>query len=299
MRYRSGNIVTLYPAKLAQAVQAGVSKAARNAIVQAIPRHISRAVYEKAKEKVLETGELALPKLLEAFAAFDVGREKLESVYKKPLEELTPKERQNLRGLFTAFREHFLDPKEYFAGGGGAEKSESGPSSDSSGVKPSPSAIAGEAEITGGTQAAEPQSDNPAHRALLLIAEELRRINPELTAEAAFETAVVLNPAIAAAWQTPTPPADAPNEEVSKAGETREKEPPSPEPLTGDAAAMADAEALHDRAGFPSIPVEVAEPERELRLVPEPSQPTPEGVESPEPNDTTTREPIDFDKIGI
>lgn len=153
-RYKSGAIYTLYPARLAMAVQAGVSKAARNAIVQAIPRHISRAVYEKAKEVVLETGELALPKLLEAFAAFNVGREKLEGLYHKPLEELSPDERRNLRGLFTSFREHFLEPEEFFAGAGGGGAA--GPSgegtspADGNGVTPPPSAVVGSAKVTNG-----------------------------------------------------------------------------------------------------------------------------------------------------
>ena len=205
-RYSSGQAFTLYPQKLAQAISAGVSKVARNAIVNAIPRHISRAYYERAKELVVGSGSIDVSKLVEAFATFEVSREMLEGFYQQKLEELPPDKRRHLRGLFTAIREELVTVEKFFgqAGGAGAEKSESGPSSDSSGVKPSPSAIAGEAEVTGGTQAA-PETPAPAEGAT----------------------------------------------------------------------------------------------ERELRLVPDASQPTPEGVESPEPNETPTRKPIDFEKIGI
>ena len=219
-RYKSGQTFTLYPQKLAQAISAGVSKVARNAIVNAIPRHISRAYYERAKELVVGSGSVDVPKLVEAFATFDVTREMLEGFYQQKLEELSAEKRRNLRGLFTAIREHLIDPAQYFAAGGGAEKSESGSSSDSSGVTSSPSAIAGEAEVTGGTVAPE-------------------------------------------------------------------------------AAAPAPAEVGFDRRSLAPAPEGTADPDLRLVRSEEPSQPTPEGVESPEPNETPTRKPIDFDGLGF
>lgn len=227
-RYRSGEMYVLYPDKLSKAISAGVSKVARNAIVQAVPRHISRAYYERAKEIVVGSGAVDVPKLVEAFATYDVSREMLEGFYQEKLEDLAPEKRRHLRGLFTAIRENLVTVEGFFgqAGGGGAETPGSGPSSDSSGVRSSPSAIAGEAEITGGT----------------------------------------------------TAPAGPANEEVSKAGETRKKpaaeEPPAPEAKT--------AELGFDGRALPT----------------EPSQPTPEGVESPEPNEPK-RKPIDFGGLGI
>lgn len=160
-RYRSGEVYRLYPQKLAQAISAGVSKVARNAIVQAVPRHISRAVYEKAKEIVVGSGSIEVPKLVEAFATFNVTREQLEGFYGMKLEELSADKRRHLRGLFTAFRERLREPEEFFGGAGGGGGPQPGAKSGSpgaatqtaSGSKPPPSATAGEARVTGGTQA--------------------------------------------------------------------------------------------------------------------------------------------------
>lgn len=151
---RGGNAYVLKPGRLAMAVQAGVSKCARNAIVQGLPKHLSRAYYETAKELVLGSGAVDVPKLVEAFATFNVTRERLESFYGGKLEELEPEKRRQLRGLFVAIRENLVQPDAFFAGAGGASSAPDEPADEAAtsgrteGVSASP--------VPGATAAVEP-----------------------------------------------------------------------------------------------------------------------------------------------
>lgn len=165
--YHGGAAYTLNPQRLRMAVQAGVSKAARNAIVHGLPRWLSRAYFEKAKELAGETPAIDIPKLVESFATYSISREQLEGFYGGRLEDLDADKRRNLRGLFVAIRENLVDPEQYFprAGGGGATETagESG-ASIGTGVTPPPSASGATAEIRGGTHKGGPAAPAPQTR---------------------------------------------------------------------------------------------------------------------------------------
>lgn len=155
---RRGAVYTLDPRRLSMAIQAGVSKCARNAIVAGVPRHLSRAYWERAREIAAGTDAIEVPRLLEAFASFRVTREQLEGFYQSKLEELSKENRRNLRGLFIAIREGHVDPEQFFAGAGdGKRRAESAATSKNSGHAEgcSPSPVAGAtARVRGGTVAA-------------------------------------------------------------------------------------------------------------------------------------------------
>lgn len=242
-----GTPYVLNPQRLGLAIQAGVSKAARNAITNGLPRSLSRAYFDRAKELLGSSSAIKIPQLLAAFEGYDVTREMLEGFYGAHLEELSAEQRKNLRGLFVAIREGLVDPKEYFAGsggGGGGATEGTGRTPQSHGVTPPPSAPTGAtAEVKGGTAAApaEPASGGATGPAT----------------DGATDGATAPEPAPAAA---PAPGA-APTPQTA----------PATAPPTGGA--TADSQATQS-------PIPAPAPESA-------SQPTPQGVQSESPSDDT------------
>lgn len=271
---RGGGVYTLNPQRLAMAVSAGVSKVARNAIVQALPRHLSRAYYERAKEIIAGSGAVDIPKLVEAFAAYGVTRERLEGFFGAKLEELEGDDRRKLRGLFVAIRERLVEPERFFSEAGGSGSTSDGPAtgpqskSRAGGVNGSP--VSGStAEVRGGTQAkteAEWQGEAEDARAAAHGSAEPSpapgdRASAESAPAAAPGSEGTSDPAETPGSAAPEPaPGGPPNEEVSKGGETRPK----------------------------------AEPETEGG-----SQPTPDGVGSSTPNEEREPSQASLEDLGI
>lgn len=125
IKRRGGRIETLTPDREAMAVQAGASKAVRNAILAGLPAPLVEAYDQKARELV--SGKLDQPadkarvaKLLEFFESrHKVGQEQLEKYVEKPVSEWTGNDISNLRGLANAIVDGQTSAEAVFKANGG------------------------------------------------------------------------------------------------------------------------------------------------------------------------------------
>lgn len=109
-RYKTGQTYWLSDDKLTQAIQSGLSKAQRNAILSGIPDLIKEKYFQKAKEltsksmkKVVKKDEKQpLQILLESLAGYGVTEEMLEKYFGKKKEEYGEDERLRMQGIVNA-----------------------------------------------------------------------------------------------------------------------------------------------------------------------------------------------------
>jgi len=101
---RQGNPYRLRADKLQTAIQSGLAKACRNAILGGIPFPVRNRFFAKAREIAVRLVGDGLGKLLGAFDHFGVEREQLETVVGKPCANWTKGDIGRLRGVFNAIK---------------------------------------------------------------------------------------------------------------------------------------------------------------------------------------------------
>jgi hypothetical protein len=119
VKTRGGGVEILNPQRLLMAVQAGASKALRNAITGGLPAYLIRTYFERAKEIV--GGKQDAPASAEKVAAvvkgferFKVDGEKLEAYLDRKRDEWTGADVATLRGLWNAIVQEQITVAEAF-----------------------------------------------------------------------------------------------------------------------------------------------------------------------------------------
>jgi len=254
-RFRDGRTESLGDRKKIQAIQAGASKAMRNATIAGLPRGLVRTYYERTRSVAAREAKAKWSKLLEAFREFGVTRELLEAHLGHPIEKVSDEKIADLRGAYNALRDGIdgVTALDLFPPKKPAEEGE-----DATGT--AEQAIAAGAEVTGGAEKpAEPAEELAGEAGAELIAttgytrakqigvapEELlaavaRRSEVESLEKlpkAELGRAILLASSLTAEAirlgpggdlqppeeATPAKPDGPPNVEVSKGGEEREK----------------------------------------------------------------------------
>jgi hypothetical protein len=108
---RKGRMVLLEGQWLMQAIQAGASKAERNAITAGIPDWLTQSAYEQIRRIAADEVKQNLSAIVEGFMRQGVTRERLEKHLGKPLEKLGNEELADLRGTFNALRDKEQTPE--------------------------------------------------------------------------------------------------------------------------------------------------------------------------------------------
>ncbi len=116
LKRRDGRREHLADHKLIQAIQAGASKAERNAILAGLPDWLVQSYDTKARKLAADATRQQLSKLLEAFLEFGVRRDVLESHIGCALENATDEQLADLRGIYAALRDKQATPEEIFEG---------------------------------------------------------------------------------------------------------------------------------------------------------------------------------------
>lgn len=146
---RDGPPVRIANERLVTAIQAGASKAERNAILAGLPDWLTQSYYNAARKLAATEAKGNLSAITEAFLAQGVTREMLEKNLGKRLNALEDDDLANLRGMLNALIDGEATPESIFGGKrNGNEKPKA------AGVE---EVLAGGAEVTGGTtKGAEP-----------------------------------------------------------------------------------------------------------------------------------------------
>jgi len=111
---RNGPPVKLASERLVQAIQAGASKAERNAILAGIPDWLKHSYYQRARQIAAADTKDNQGKLLEAFLELSVTRDMLETYLGCALERVNDDQLADLRGIFNALRDKERSVDEIF-----------------------------------------------------------------------------------------------------------------------------------------------------------------------------------------
>ncbi len=141
---RRGRMVKLEGQWLMQAIQAGASKAERNAITAGLPDWLTQSAYDRVRQIAASEAKQNLSRLVEAFMRHGVTRERLEKHLGKPLEKLNDEELADLRGTFNAIRDKEQAPESI-----GADTQEEAKTSTVSDI------LGSGTKVTAGTESAE------------------------------------------------------------------------------------------------------------------------------------------------
>ena len=90
---------------LVQEIQAGTSKAMRNATLAGLPRGLVRTYYERSRAIAEREAKKKWSQLLTAFREFGVTRDRLEQHLGHPVEKVTDAEIVDLRGAYNALKD--------------------------------------------------------------------------------------------------------------------------------------------------------------------------------------------------
>jgi len=117
--YKNGFTEKIRPDRVDKAIQAGISKAQRNAILSALPAHIVNRYFLEAKKVVagLRSGKDGLTKMTELvkeFQTLEVSVEMIEKYLEKPLIETTPEDFAELTGILNAIQDNQEKVQEIF-----------------------------------------------------------------------------------------------------------------------------------------------------------------------------------------
>lgn len=139
---KGGQVYQLDPQRALMAIQAGASKAIRNAVLSGLPKYLVNAYYEKARQLAAGSPDAkADPKrleaLLKAFERFKVTKEMLERYAERPASDWTGEEIANLRGVWNALNDKQITVEDLFGGG------EAKPANGNAPVTVTPESIAG------------------------------------------------------------------------------------------------------------------------------------------------------------
>lgn len=116
---KGGGIYQLDPQRLLMAVQAGASKALRNAVISGLPKYLVSAYYNKAREIAgghpdAKADPKRVEALLKAFERLKVTKEKLERYAERPVADWTGEEIANLRGVWNVLNDKQATVEELF-----------------------------------------------------------------------------------------------------------------------------------------------------------------------------------------
>jgi hypothetical protein len=208
-RHRDGRVEALREQRLVQAIQAGASKSIRNAILAGLPRGFVETFYRRARAIAEREAKTTWSKLLEAYREFGVSKEMIEAHLGHPIEKISKEEIVDLRGIFNSLKDGVATAAEVFRRTETKGNDETGTVDD---------VLGGGAEVTGGTEKSEPAEDAlaPPERKT----EEAASENEAPESESPSETPTSSTESIDRGK-----PEGPPNEEVSKGGEVRSKEP--------------------------------------------------------------------------
>jgi hypothetical protein len=158
IRRRDGKTQALREQRLIMAIQAGASKAMRNAILNGLPDGLVEAFYGRARSVAAREAKERWSKMLTAFREFGVSREMIEDHLGHPLEKVTENEVADLIGIYNALNDGQVQATDIFG----------------KRTKPDPEAtstvddvMAQGADVTGGAEKApEPTADaeSPSER---------------------------------------------------------------------------------------------------------------------------------------
>lgn len=153
---RGGGAYRLSNERLMMAIQAGASKAERNAILAGLPDWLVQSYYDKARAIAAKDAKDGgtVSKITTTFLAFGVTREMLERLIGKHLGKLDENDLVHLRGLANALRDGEKDVDEVF--GVGAPNGGDAPQTPAS----VDDVIGGGATVTAGTE--KPKAPEPA-----------------------------------------------------------------------------------------------------------------------------------------
>jgi len=127
IKRRDGRTMELDVKRLEMAIQAGVSKAMRNAVLAMLPDYLKNSYFKKAK--LLVSGGTALDdaappeavaKVVAVFAKWNVTPDQLEAKLELPRNRWTNEEIGTLRGLWTAIKDGEVKVAEEFADAAGS-----------------------------------------------------------------------------------------------------------------------------------------------------------------------------------
>ena len=119
-KQRSGSIVLLDPKRQEMAIQAGASKAIRNAILGGLPSYLVSAYDQKARTIVggktdAKPDKKILQAILDAFAKWKITQQQLEHYVEHPLDEWTGRDVADLRGLWNSINDGQVTLEEVFS----------------------------------------------------------------------------------------------------------------------------------------------------------------------------------------
>lgn len=151
LRRRDGKTQLLSEQRQVMAVQAGASKAMRNAILNGLPDGLVEAFYQRARSIAAREAKERWSKMLTAFREFGVTREMIEDHLGHPLEKVTENEITDLGGIYNALNDGQAQATDIFG------KRTKPSAEDTSTVA---DVMAQGAEVTGGAEKAqEPVTD--------------------------------------------------------------------------------------------------------------------------------------------
>jgi hypothetical protein len=161
LKRHDGPTERLRDARLVMAIQAGASKAMRNAILSGLPKGLVEAYYQRCRAIAAREAKTKWAEIVTKFREFGVTKEMLEGYIEKPLEKLADAEMVDLRGVYNSLRDGIVQPGEIFV----RKPKEEEPSTGT--VE---TALAGGADVTAGAeQAADPQEQEAAQQRAGLI----------------------------------------------------------------------------------------------------------------------------------
>jgi hypothetical protein len=115
LKRRDGRTELLRDQRLVMAVQAGSSKAVRNAILSGLPDYLVETYYQRAKAIAGREAKSKWTEIQVKFREFGVTPEMLESHVGHELEQINDQELADLRGIFNALRDGLAKATDVFA----------------------------------------------------------------------------------------------------------------------------------------------------------------------------------------
>lgn len=156
---RNGPAVKVGQERLVQAIQAGASKAERNAIIAGLPDWLVKSYTDKARQIARKDAKENKFDVIDVFMTVGVNRDLLERYLGKSVDKIDDDERVHLIGMYNALRDREQTIEEMF---GTDEPAENGNGGETEKPRTVEDIIQGGAKVTGGTQAESKPAEPPA-----------------------------------------------------------------------------------------------------------------------------------------
>jgi hypothetical protein len=120
IKLRAGNVMLLDPKKQEMAIQAGASKAIRNAVLAGLPSYLVNAYDSKARQIIsgktdAKPERKTLLAILETFSRWKITQAQLEQYVEHPVAEWTGREVADLRGLWNSINDGQVTLEDVFS----------------------------------------------------------------------------------------------------------------------------------------------------------------------------------------